>query len=132
MATKTGRLGVLYWGATTAVPVAETHGDFELSLDTEYHEDTSHGDSFRTRIPGLSDFSLTVEKWFDTAYHTMIDAAIAKTTGKFYLYPDRTDATIYWSGTNYWGLNSYVIPLEGIVNESYTLTPASQPVYTHP
>lgn len=132
MPNKNGRLGVLYWGLNTAIPVAETHDDLDLSLSTDFQEDTAHGDTYRTRIPGLKDFSLAVQKWFDTSYHVMIDAAIASTIGKFYLYPDRTDPSIYWFGTNYWGLESYTIPLEGIVNESYTLVPESQPKYIHP
>jgi hypothetical protein len=132
MATKSGRLGVLYWGASTAVAVAETHDAFGLSLSTDYAEDTSHGDTYRTRIPTLKDFTLSFEKWFDTAYHTLIDAAIASTTGKFYLYPDRTDNTIYWYGTGYVGLEDYNVGLEDTVNESYQLVPTSQPTYVHP
>ena len=132
MANKHGRLGAVYWGANTAVPVAETHGDFDLNLDTDMEEDTSHGDTWKTRIPGLKDWKLAFSKWFDTAYHVLMDAAIASTVGKYYHYPDRTDATVYWYGTGYVAVKSFKTPLGGIIDESYEIIPVSQPTYVHP
>lgn len=132
MATKHGRNAVLYWGQNTAVPVAETHDDITANLEPDYAEDTAHGDNFKTRIPGALDFQLQFRSWFDTAYHTLMDDAIAKTVGRWYWYPDRTDSTIYWYGTGYLGMTEYATPMAGIVDTGFTVTPATQPTYKHP
>lgn len=129
---RSGHLGALYVGSTTATPVGETHDDFDLGLETDMQEDTAHGDAFRTRVPGLRDFTLSFQKWNLANDNTLVDLAAARTVSKFYLYPDRTDNTVYWYGTGYVTLDSFGIPLEGIVNESYSLTPATQPVFVHP
>jgi hypothetical protein len=128
---RSGHLGVIYVGSTVAVPVGETHDDFDLGLETDMQEDTAHGDAFRTRVPGLRDFTLGFQKWNVASENTLIDLAAARTVSKFYLYPDRTDSGTYWFGTGYINLDGFGIPLEGIVNETYTLTPATQPEFRH-
>jgi hypothetical protein len=128
---RSGHLGVIYIGSATAVPVGETHDDFDLGLETDMQEDTAHGDAFRTRVPGLRDFTLGFQKWNVATEVDLLDYAEDRTVVKFYLYPDRTDNTVHWSGTGYVMLDGFTIPLEGIVNETYTLVPASQPILTH-
>src|SRR5215213_10090682 len=98
---RSGHLGVIYIGSATAVPVGETHDDFDLSLETDMQEDTAHGDTFRTRVPGLQDFTLGFQKWNVATEVALLDYAKNRTVVKFYLYPDRTDNTVYWFGTGY-------------------------------
>lgn len=132
MATKHGRLAVLYWGQNTAVPIAETHDDIGASMEPDFAPDSAHGDNFETSIPGMLKFDLTFTAWFDTSYHTLVDDAIAKTVGRWYWYPDRTDSTIYWYGTGYLGMTDYKTPMAGIVDTGFRLVAATQPTYKHP
>lgn len=132
MATRHGKNAVLYWGAVTAIPVAETHDDITASMGPDFAPDTAHGDSFETSIPGILKFDMSFSSWFDTAYHTLIDAAIGSTTAKFYWYPDRADNTIYWWGTAYVAMDSYSTPMGGIVDTAFKLVAATQPTYKHP
>lgn len=131
MATASGVNAILYMGATNASEVTET---FNLSIEvsTDTVEDTAHGDVWRTFIPTLSTFDMTIEKHFDTAYHVLQDAVINRTVMKFYLYPRRTDSTIYWYGTAYLTGGGQTLGLEDIINESYGIAPVAQPTYVHP
>jgi hypothetical protein len=118
-------------GATNASPVAETHG-MNLSFDTDFAEDSSQGDIFKTYLPGLSDFSLEINKWYDSADATLIDAAINRTVLKFYFYPDAADSTVYIYGTGVLGGGGFDAPIDNIVDQTYQFRASSQPTYHHP
>lgn len=130
MATKHGVNSRIYVGATNAIPVAETHG-FNVQIDTQFAEDSAQGDTWVTRLPGLSDFTVEITKWYDSAVHTLLDAVIARTTLKFYIYPDAADATVYLYGTGTLGGGGFDAPIDNIVDQTYTLMPVSQPFYQH-
>lgn len=103
-----------------------------MNLAADFAEDSAHGDRFKTKIPGMMDAEMSFRSWFDTAYHTLVEAAINTTLGKWYWYPDRTDSTIYWFGTGYLAMDEYTTPMEGVVDTGFTLVQASQPTYIHP
>jgi hypothetical protein len=133
MATKAGTNAIIYLGATNASAITET---FNLSVEvsTDTAEDTAHGDTWRTRIPTLSDFTLEMEKHHDFAAGggALITAVINRTLQKYYLYPDRADATIYWYGTAYLAGGGMSLGLEDVIDSSFSVIPVSQPALVHP
>lgn len=131
MATRHGYNSRLYFGTGVAIPVAETHG-IQVGFETQTAEDSAQGDSFVTRLTGLTDFTLEFDKWYDTAEFALIDAVIGKIEGKYYFYPDASDATYYVYGLGRLGGGGWDAPLDGIVDQSYSLFPSSQPTVKHP
>jgi len=102
MATLHGKGSVLYMsdGSAAAVPISEAA---EWSIDVEFdeEEDPALGDSWKTRLKGLLDFSGAFSGNFDDAQDTIWDAAMASTSAKFYLYPAAATTTRYYYG-NIW------------------------------
>jgi len=131
MATKHGVNARLYFGTGVAIPVAETHG-IKLGFETQTAEDGSQGDSFVTRLPGLTDFTLEFDHWYDSAEYALLDSVISRTAGKYYFYPDASDATVYVYGTGTLGGGGFDAPMDNIVDQTYSLFPSSQPTFHHP
>lgn len=131
MATKHGVNSRVYMGSSNASPIAETH-NLSLGFDTDFAEDSSQGDSFKTYLAGLSDFTFEIDKWYDTADHTLIDAVIARTTMKFYFYPDASDNTVYVYGQGTIGGGGFKAGIGDIVDQTYQFRASSQPTYKHP
>lgn len=133
MATAAGTNAIIYLGSTNAAPITET---FDLSIETttDTAEDTAHGDTWRTFIPTLSTFDMTIDKHFDSAAGggQLQSWVIARTTLKYYLYPQRADSTVYWYGTCYLGGGGMSMGLEDVIDSQFTGIPISQPTYVHP
>lgn len=135
--TAAGTNAILYLGSTNASSVDET---FNLSIEvtTDTAEDTAHGDTWRTFIPTLSTFDMTIEKHYDFAATTgtaggqLQQWVNSRTSLKFYLYPRRSDATIYWYGTVYLGGGGMAMGLEDVIDQSFSIIPISQPTLIHP
>lgn len=123
----------LYLGVTNASPIDET---FNLSIETstDTAEDTAHGDVWRTFIPTLSTFDLTIDKHVDfaTGGGQLQAWMISRTVLKYYLYLDRTVPTVYWYGTARLGGGGASAGLEDVVDASFKGIPVSQPSYNHP
>lgn len=133
MATRHGLNAILYMGPNSgsASAVAETHG-LNMNVDTDFAEDSSQGDSWKTYLVGLNDFKLEIDKWYDNSTGVLLNASINKTLMKFYLYPDRADSTIYFYGTNYIGGGGLNAPINAAIDQKFTLVANSQPVYVGP
>jgi hypothetical protein len=131
--TKHGRNARLMLGAASgsASLVSESHG-WNLNIDTDMGEDTAQGDSFGTRLPGIHEFNIEVQKWFDQATGALTAAVVARTRQKFYAYPDFSDTTIYWYGTGYLSGGGMDAPINGVVDQAITLFPDADPTYVHP
>lgn len=133
MTTAASTNAQLYLGVTNASPVSET---FDLSIDvsTDSAEDTAHGDTWRTFIPTLSSFEIAIGRHLDLAAGggDLVAWAIARTTLKYYLYPDRNTTTVYWYGTIRLGSAGMPLGLEDVIDTNFTGIPASQPTYVHP
>ncbi len=123
----------LYLGVTNASPIDETF-DLSIETSTDTAEDTAHGDTWRTFIPTLSTFDLTIDKHVDfaTGGGAIQAWAIARTVLKYYLYPDRNTATVYWYGTVRVGGGGMSMGLEDVVDSNFVGIPVSQPTYVHP
>lgn len=122
---------VLYLGATNAVAVAETN-DLSIQAGADMAEATAHGNTFKRYIPGISDFQVSVSKFYDEAYFTMIDAAINSTALKFYLYPNRATTTVYFFGTGYLSMDGLNLPVGDLAGEEFTLVSGSNVTFQHP
>lgn len=85
---------ILYFGTGVATPISEGTG-FTMSITTDWAEDSSWGDDFKTYKPGMSDFTAEVTKHYDHNETSLRAAALAQTQGNFYWYPDRGVATDY-------------------------------------
>lgn len=133
MATAAGTNALLYLGVTNASPITETF-DLSIETSTDTAEDTAHGDSWRTFIPTLSTFDMTIDKHLDLAAGggQLQTWVIARTVLKYYLYPDRNTATVYWYGTCYLGGGGMAMGLEDVIDSNFTAIPISQPAYQHP
>jgi hypothetical protein len=133
MATKAGTNAIIYLGTTNASPITETV-DLSIETTTDTAEDTAHGDVWRTFIPTLSTFDMSITKHFDSAAGggQLQTWAINRTQLKYYLYPDRADSTVYWYGDVRIGGGGMSMGLEDVIDSQFTGIPAGQPTYVHP
>jgi len=133
MATAASTNAQLYLGVTNASPIPET---FDLSIETttDTAEDTSHGDVWRTFIPTLSSFEISIgaHLYMAAGGGALTAWAIARTVLKFYLYPDRNTTTVYWHGSIRLGAGGTSLGLEDVIDNTFTGIPASVPAYVHP
>jgi len=123
MAKSHGKNAALYLGAVTAVPVAET-SNISISLPTDFADASAHGATYKEYVPGLRDLTIAVDKFYDDAYGTMINAAIANTVLWFYAYPNRTVTGKYFMGQCYVGLDSLDSPVGDMNAESWNIVHA--------
>lgn len=130
MAKVHGRNGLLYLGTATAVAVANTRSE-DLNLATDFAESASQGDSFKSYLPGLSDFKLKLTKWYNDAYFVMFDAVINQVVMKAYFYPDRVNLANYFYGTMYVGLDSLKSDIGSVAEETWSVVPSSSMVLVH-
>jgi|SRR3990170_705542 len=102
MATLHGKNSMLYMsdGTNQAEKISEAA---EWTLDVNFDEDPDPalGDSWKTRLKGLLEFSGSFSGNFDDAQDTLWDASIASTSAKFYLYPASGQSGRYYHG-NIW------------------------------
>ena len=133
MTTAASTNAQLYLGVTNASPIDET---FDLSIDytTDKVEDTSHGDTNRTYIPTLSDVEIAIGKHVDMASGggALQAWVIARTTLKFYLYPDRNTTTVYWYGTLKLYGGGMKLGLEDVIDSTFKASPTGAVGYQHP
>jgi hypothetical protein len=135
MATIAGTNAILYLGLNSgsAGPITET---FDLSVETEtdFADDSAHGDVWRTFLPTLSTFTMSINKHFDDAAGggQLQNWVIGRNLLRFYLYPARTTSTIYFYGTGYLGGGGIGLTLEDIADSAFTFQPSGQPGYIHP
>lgn len=101
----------------TYVRVNKHHG-LKLSLETDFSEDTSHGDRFKSYLPGLQDFSATVMAWYDTAYSTVEAMSVNKISEYFQIYPDFADTVNYYRGQMYISLDELDMDIGNTVGQS--------------
>jgi hypothetical protein len=122
LATKNTRLAALYLGATlggTYTRITKTHG-LKLNVPTDFSEDTSHGDRFKSYLPGLQDFSATIMAWYDTATTTLEAMSLNKVSEYFLIYPDYTDTQNYYRGQMYIGMDELNLDLGNTADFQYT------------
>ncbi len=81
-----------------AIPLASM-ATWSLSAKTDRVETTSFGDTNKTRVAGLPDYTGAMSGYFDDSDSTLFAAAATLAGCGMYLYPDYTNAvTKYWYG----------------------------------
>lgn len=116
--------------------VAETR-NWDIRMTPDFADDTVHGDTFRTKTPTFQDFAVSITGLMSDAVSGpsalgakgLLTIALAKTSGKFYLYPDSTIASIYWSGRGYIGIDSHAAPYEDFSQFNWSIVAAVAPAY---
>ena len=129
MATVHGKNARLLLGAT-AVAITET-SNMSFSFGAEYAEDSAHGDTNKSYVPGLVDFEGSVEAHFDDAAFVLLDAAFAGTTQKLYAYPNFSNTGNYLYGTVFVTLDDFGMPLDGLVELGFSFRAAGTMAFKH-
>lgn len=98
-----GRNGRVYLGIASSTAAAEPLPNtfsFEINQTVDQVETTVFGDTNKTYVGGLPDFSGSFEAFFDTASAQTYTAAADGQARRFYLYPTTpSTAGPYWFGT---------------------------------
>lgn len=108
--TKNARLLICATIGGTYVPVNKTHG-LKISLPKDYSEDTSHGQDFKSYLPGQGDYSVTVAKWYDTAFFALEAASRRDISYYFLIYMDYNDTLNYDNGQCFFAQNEQNLDL---------------------
>lgn len=107
MARIAGRNGRLYVGITatgTAEPIAYL-SKWALKFNSDKFDVTAFGDPNKSYVAGLPDCQGTYSGFYDTATAQLYTAATDGVARKFYLYPDTTTVSQFWSGTAFFDFN---------------------------
>lgn len=94
-------------------------------MPTDFSEDTAHGDRWKSRLPGLQDFSATLAAWMNTAYSTIKAMSVNRVSEYFQIYPDFSDTLTYYRGQCYLGLSEHDLDLGNTSGESYDVVLAN-------
>jgi hypothetical protein len=127
MATKNSRNASLRLSSTLAGPytaVTKSHG-LKLNVPTDFSEDTGHGAQFKSYLPGLQDFKMTVLNWYDTIYTTLEAMSLNKISEYFIAYIDFADSLNYYRGQCFMGQDEVDLDLGVTVGFKYTATIAN-------
>jgi len=116
--------------------VVETR-NWDIKMTPDFADDTVHGDTFKSRTPTFQDFSVSVTGLFSDVASTaaglgakgLITVALAKTSGKFYLYPDSTVTSIYWSGRGYIAIDGNSAPYTDFSTFDFSIASAVAPQF---
>ena len=130
MATVLGRDAAIYWGATTAVAVAETR-NISIDMGADFVEDTVHGDTFRTEAPTFSRFAVSITGLYDDAAFEIIDDAISKVQGFWYIYPKSNVDTQYFYARGYVSVDTTDFPYDDYSNMNWSVRPSETVTFKH-
>lgn len=122
MATKNSRNARILLASTLAGPytaVTKSHG-LKFNVPTDFSEDTGHGAQFKSYIPGLQDFKMTVLNWYDTIYTTLEAMSLNKISEYFIAYIDFADTLNYYRGQMFVGQDEVDLDLGVTVGEKFT------------
>src|SRR3989304_5127750 len=124
MATVQSRDATVYWGSTVSPGrVAETR-NISIDMGSDFVDDTVHGDLFRSESPTFNRFNVTVTGLYDDAVPRVIDDAISKVQGYFYIYPKSNDATAYFYGRGYVSVDEVSFPYDDFANLNWSIRPS--------
>ena len=115
---------MVYWGSTASpARVAETR-DITIDLGSEFVDDTVHLDDNRTAKPTFSTANVGVTGLYDDAAFDVIDDALAKVEGWFYVYPDSTNSGSYFYGRGFATVESVGFPFDDMAKLDWGIRPS--------
>lgn len=131
MATLLGRDAAVYWGSTVSPSrIAETR-NIAIDLGADFADDTVHGDVNRSEAPTFSKFNVTITGLYDDAAFIILDDAIAKVQGYFYIYPKSSINTQYFYGRGYVSVDEASYPFDDFSNQNWSIRPAGTVTFKH-
>lgn len=131
MATLVGRDAAVYWGSGASPGrIAETR-NISIDLGTDFLDDTVHGDTNRSEAPSFNRFAVTITGLYDDAAFDIIDDAIAKTEGYFYIYPKSSVGTQYFYGRGYVSVDENSYPYDDFSNLNWSIRPSGTVTFKH-
>lgn len=131
MATLLGRDGCIYWGSTVSPSrIAETR-EIAVDMGSDFADDTVHGDVNRTEAPTFSKFGVTVTGLYDDAAFVILDDAISRVNGYFYVYPKSSVNTQYFYGRGYVSVDSNTFPYDDFSKLNWSVRPSGVITFKH-
>jgi hypothetical protein len=103
----------------TYVAVTKSHG-LKLNVPTDFSEDTGHGATFKSYLPGLQDFKATLMAWYDTVYTTLEAMSLNKISEYFLIYPDFADTINYYRGQCFIGQDELDLDIGKTIDDKFT------------
>ena len=79
---------------------------WSLNLPKDSIETPEFGDTNKKRVIGLTDWNGTISAWDHTDSKVLTTAALYRGNYALLIYPDRTEATEYYSGNAIFGMRS--------------------------
>lgn len=132
MATVQSRDAAVYWGSTASPGrIAETR-NISIDMGSDFVEDTVHGDTVRSESPTFNRFNATITGLYDDAVPKLIDDALSKVQGYFYIYPKSNDNTIYFYGRGYVAVDENSYPYDDFAKLNWTIRPSGTVTFKHP
>lgn len=125
--TRNARLLLSGTKAGTYAPINKTHG-LNVSMPTDMSDDSGHGQTFKTAVPGLSDYTMSVSAWYLPAQTILEDAAVNKIPYYFLYYPDYADVQNYHRGLLWVGFEGQNSDLGNTTDQSFTMTLADEDI----
>lgn len=129
-----GRNARFYVGITNAAPIPKISSNgtavskWEVQTGVDFAEDTGQGDVSKTYVPGLPDYSGSLDMFFqdaDTAHlqYDLIDAARNGTLLKHYAYPGLGAGVnnVYFYGLIYLSMKSLPADVGALVTASFDI-----------
>jgi len=131
MATLLGRDATVYWGSTVSPSrIAETR-NISIDMGADWVDDTVHGDVNRSEAPTFSKFACTITGLYDDAAFIVMDDAIAKVQGYFYVYPKSSVNTQYFYGRGYVSVDESSFPYDDYSNMNWSIRPSGSVTFKH-
>lgn len=132
MATKLGRDAAVYWGSTASPSRIEETREISIDMGADYADDTVHGDINRTEAPTYNRYAATITGLYDDSNYVIIDGAIAKSNGYWYIYPDSSDNTRYRYGRGYVAVDQEAFPYDDYSRFNWSIRPSGVVTIKHP
>lgn len=131
MATLPARDAAVYWGSgPSPTRIAETR-NIALDLGSDFIEDTVHGDVNKSFTPTFNNFGATVTGLYNDAVHTVIDDAISKVEGYFYVYPKSSVSATYFYGRGFVSVSENSFPYDDYATLNWEIRASGTVTYKH-
>lgn len=131
IATLLTRDSVVYWGSTVSPSrIAETR-EISIDMGADWVDDTVHGDVNRSEQPTFSKFACSITGLYDDAAYIVLDDAISKVQGYFYVYPKSSVSAQYFYGRGYVAVDQLSLPYDDFGKLNWSIRPAGVVTFKH-
>ena len=131
MATLLGRDAAIYWGITVSPGRITETQNISIDLSSDFAQDTVHGDVNISEAPTFNRFNVSITGLYDDAAFDVIDDAISKTEGYFYLYPKSNVSAQYWYGRAFVSVDEASFPFDDYSKMNWAVRPSGVVTFEH-